>query len=156
MQVADPPPAFIRTAGRVMRCCAQRSTPRTMNSILLVGLGGFIGSVARYALGGWLLHLTVQGRFPLATFAVNVAGCLVAGVLAGLAERHGLFGADARLFLFTGLLGGFTTFSAFGLETTFLLRRGETWVAAGYVGASVLLGIAACWLGIRLASAWPR
>ena len=127
-----------------------------MNNLLLVGLGGFIGSVSRYTLGGWLLHLTVQGKFPLATFAVNVAGCLVAGVLAGLVERQGLFGAEARLFLFTGLLGGFTTFSAFGLETAFLLRRGETWTAAVYVGASVLLGIAACWGGIRLVSAWPR
>ena len=127
-----------------------------MNNILMVGLGGFVGSVARYKLGGWLLHLTTQGRFPYGTFAVNVLGCLVAGVLAGLVERHGLFSAEVRLFLFTGLLGGFTTFSAFGLETTFLLRRGEAWVAAGYVGASVLLGIAACWLGIRLASAWPR
>lgn len=127
-----------------------------MNNILMVGLGGFVGSVARYKLGGWLLHLSAQGRFPYGTFAVNVIGCLVAGVLAGLVERHGLFSAEARLFLFTGLLGGFTTFSAFGLETTFLLRRGETWTAAGYVGASVLLGIAACWLGIRLVSAWPR
>jgi CrcB protein len=127
-----------------------------MNNLLLVGLGGFIGSISRYALGGWLLHLTAQQRFPFGTFAVNVGGCLVAGVLAGLVERHGLFGADARLFLFTGLLGGFTTYSAFGLETAFLLRRGETCTAAGYVGASVLLGIAACWLGIRLVAAWPR
>lgn len=127
-----------------------------MNAILMVGLGGFIGSVARYLLGDWLLHLTAQGRFPYGTFAVNVLGCLVAGVLAGLVERNGLFSPDARLFLFTGLLGGFTTFSAFGLETAFLLRRGETWTAAGYVGASVLLGIAACWMGIRLVSAWPR
>lgn len=127
-----------------------------MNNILMVGLGGFIGSVARYTLGGWLLHLGAQGRFPLGTFAVNVAGCLIAGVLAGLVERYGLFSADARLFLFTGLLGGFTTFSAFGLETAFLLRRGEAWTAAGYVGASVLLGLAACWLGIRVVSAWPR
>lgn len=127
-----------------------------MNNLLLVGLGGFIGSVSRYTLGGWLLHLTVQGKFPLATFAVNVAGCLVAGVLAGLVERQGLFSADVRLFLFTGLLGGFTTFSAFGLETSVLLRRGDSWTAAAYVGGSVLLGVAACWLGMRLVSAWPR
>jgi fluoride exporter len=127
-----------------------------MTNLLLVGFGGFIGSVARYTLGGWLLHLTAQQRFPYGTFAVNVLGCLVAGVLAGLVERHGLFAAETRLFLFTGLLGGFTTFSAFGLETAFLLRRGETWTAAGYAGASVLLGLAACWVGIRLVSAWPR
>ena len=121
-----------------------------MTNILLVGLGGFIGSVARYKLGGWILHLTVQEKLPFGTFAVNVAGCLVAGVLAGLVEKHELFSAETRLFLFTGLLGGFTTFSAFGLETMFLLRRGEPWVAAIYAGASVLLGVIAVWLGIKI------
>ena len=120
-----------------------------MKGILLVGLGGFVGSVARYKLGGWLLHLTVQEKFPYSTFAVNVTGCLIVGVLAGLAERYELFGPGTRLFLFTGLLGGFTTFSAFGLETMFLLRRGEPWVAALYVVASVLVGLVAVWVGIK-------
>ncbi len=120
-----------------------------MTNILLVGLGGFIGSVARYKLGGWLLHLTAQEKFPYSTFAVNIVGCLVVGILAGLAEKHELFGQGARLFLFTGLLGGFTTFSAFGLETMFLLRRGEPWIAALYVVASVLLGLVAVWIGIK-------
>lgn len=127
-----------------------------MKNILLVGLGGFIGSVARYKLGGWVLHLTVQEKFPFSTFAVNVAGCLVVGVLAGLAERYEFFSPETRLFLFTGLLGGFTTFSAFGLETIFLLRRGEPWVAATYVGASVLLGIVAVWVGIKIVYLLPR
>lgn len=121
----------------------------TPNAVFLVGIGGFAGSVARYLLGGWLLHHTAQERFPWSTFAVNVVGCLVIGVLAGLAERHSMFGPGLRLFLFTGLLGGFTTFSAFGLETLFLLRRGEPWVAAAYVAGSVLLGLAAVWIGLR-------
>lgn len=120
-----------------------------MTNILLVGIGGFIGSVARYKLGGWLLHLTAQEKFPYSTFAVNIIGCLIVGVLAGLAEKYELFGPGARLLLFTGLLGGFTTFSAFGLETMFLLRRGEPWVAALYVVASVLLGLVAVWIGIK-------
>lgn len=120
-----------------------------MHPLLLVGLGGFAGSVARYLLGGWLLHHTAQERFPWSTFAVNVAGCLVIGLLAGLAERHSMFGPGMRLFLFTGLLGGFTTFSAFGLETLYLLRRGEPWVAAAYVAGSVLVGLAAVWIGMR-------
>lgn len=120
-----------------------------MKAILLVGLGGFIGAVARYKLGGVVLHLTAQERFPYSTFAVNVLGCLVVGILAGLAERFELFGPSTRLFLFTGLLGGFTTFSAFGLEATHLLRRGELWVAVLYAGASVVLGIAAVWMGIK-------
>lgn len=120
-----------------------------MNQLLLVGIGGALGAIARWKLGGWLLHLTVQEKFPYATFAVNVVGCLVIGVLAGLAERHGMFAQSTRLFLFTGLLGGFTTFSAFGLETLFLLRRGDPWVAALYVVASVLVGLAAVWAGWR-------
>ena len=121
----------------------------TLQSLFVVGVGGFIGSAARYALGGWLLHHTAQQRFPWSTFAVNVAGCLAIGVLAGLAERHALSGPGMRLFLFTGLLGGFTTFSAFGLETMFLLRRGELPVAAAYVAVSVLLGLLAVWLGMK-------
>lgn len=127
-----------------------------MKSILLVGLGGFIGSVARYKLGGLVLHLTAQERFPYSTFAVNVLGCLVIGLLAGLTERYELFGPGTRLFLFTGLLGGFTTFSAFGLDAVFLVRRGELLVAALYAGASVVLGITAVWLGLKLISVFPR
>ena len=127
-----------------------------MKALLLVGFGGFLGSIARYKLGGLVLHLTAQERFPYSTFAINVLGCLVAGVLAGLVERHHWFSADARLFLFTGLLGGFTTFSAFGLDAVFLLRRGEYAVAALYAGASIVVGLLAVWIGIRTVSLLPR
>ena len=127
-----------------------------MQSILLVGLGGFLGSIARYKLGGLVLQLLGQERVLYGTFAVNVLGCLVVGLLAGIAERHELFGADTRLFLFTGLLGGFTTFSAFGLETVQLIRRDELGPAAMYVGGGVALGIAAVWLGLKLATLLPR
>lgn len=127
-----------------------------LNGLLLVGLGGFAGSVARYKLGGYVLHLTVQERFPFSTLAVNILGCLLVGILAGLAERFDLFGPGTRLFLFTGLLGGFTTFSAFGLDAVFLLRRGELWVAALYAGASVVLGVTAVWFGLKLISLVPR
>jgi CrcB protein len=119
-----------------------------MKQILLVGLGGCVGSIARYKLGGFVLHHSLDWRFPLGTFAINVLGCLAAGILAGLAERQDLFSADTRLLLFTGLLGGFTTFSAFGVETAFLLRRGEYWVALAYVLASCVVGI-----GLLLAGA---
>ena len=127
-----------------------------INGVLLVGLGGFGGSVVRYKLGGYILHLTAQGRFPFSTLVVNVLGCLLVGVLAGLAERFDLFGAETRLFLFTGLLGGFTTFSAFGLDAVFLLRRGELWLAVLYAGASVFLGVTAVWFGLKLVSLLPR
>ena len=78
---------------------------------------------------------------------MNVLGCLVAGVLLGLAEKYDYFSADARLLLFTGVLGGFTTFSAFGLETMFLMRRGEWLVAGSNVVLSVTAGLVALWLG---------
>ena len=119
-----------------------------MKAMLLVALGGAIGSVARYKLSGYVLHQTIDWRFPAGTFAVNVLGCLVAGVLAALAEKQNLLSPDARLLLFTGLLGGFTTFSAFGLETMFLLKRGEVGIAAANVVLSVLAGLAALWIGM--------
>jgi CrcB protein len=127
-----------------------------MQGILLVGLGGFLGSVARYKLGGVILHMTAQSRFPYGTFTVNVLGCLVVGILAGVAERYDMFGPDTRLFLFTGLLGGFTTFSAFGLEAMYLIRRGDLAVAALYAGGSMALGITAVWVGLKLVSMLPR
>jgi CrcB protein len=117
---------------------------------LIVGLGGFMGSVGRYKLGGIILHHSAAWRFPLSTFVVNVLGCFLIGVLAALVEHRDMFSADTRLFLFTGLLGGFTTFSAFGYEGVFLIRRGEIAVAAAYAGLSVLCGFIAVWLGFRL------
>jgi CrcB protein len=123
-----------------------------MKGILLVALGGALGSVARYKMSGWVLQHTLDWRFPAGTFAVNVAGCLVAGVLAGLAEKHDLLSAEARLLLFTGILGGFTTFSAFGLETMFLIRRGDVLIAASNIVLSVLAGLLALWFGLGLAS----
>lgn len=123
-----------------------------MKAILLVALGGAVGSVARYKLSGLVLQHTLDWRFPAGTFAVNVLGCLVAGFLAGLAEKHDLLSADMRVLLFAGLLGGFTTFSAFGLETMFLLKRGDYAIALANVVVSVVAGLLALWLGLGLAS----
>lgn len=125
-----------------------------MKGLLLVAAGGALGSVARYLLSGWTLHHTVEWRFPLGTFLVNVIGCLAVGILGGLVVKHDLFSADTRLFLFAGLAGGFTTFSAFGLETFYLLRRDEALVAGGYVVASVAVGLLVLWLGFLAVS--PR
>jgi CrcB protein len=121
-----------------------------MKHLLIVGLGGCIGSMARYKLGGLVLHHSLDWRFPLGTFVVNVLGCLVAGILAGFVERHDFFSADTRLLLFTGFLGGFTTFSAFGVETVFLLKRGEVSVAVSYVVLSVIVGLGVLWLEIAM------
>ena len=124
----------------------------SLQALALVGLGGAAGAIARYLVAGWTMAAAAPQKFPLGTFAVNLAGCLLAGLLAGLAGRHpGWLSPDLRLLLFVGVLGGFTTFSAFGLETAHLLRRGEWLVAAGYAGGSVVLGIAAVWIGLRMA-----
>jgi CrcB protein len=121
-----------------------------MKQALIVGLGGFIGSIGRYKLGGAILHHSTAWRFPLSTFAVNVIGCFVIGALAALVEHRDFFSPETRLFLFTGLLGGFTTFSAFGYEGVFLLRRGEIGIAIAYAGLSVVCGFAAVWLAFKL------
>ena len=120
-----------------------------MQQLLLVGLGGALGAVARWKLSGLVLHHTSDWTFPLGTFIVNVLGCLIAGILAGLVTRLDYFSPDTRLFLFTGLLGGFTTFSAFGVETVYLLRRSEYPTALAYVLLSVTAAIAALWLAMR-------
>ena len=121
-----------------------------MKHLLLVGLGGGLGAIARYKLGGWVLHQTMSWRFPAGTFVVNVLGCLVTGLLAAYVERRDLLGPETRLLLFTGVLGGFTTFSAFGLETAYLLRRGEAGVAAAYVVGSVAVGLTALLLVMKV------
>lgn len=126
-----------------------------MKPLLLVALGGSIGSVIRYLLSLWIVQRCPDWRFPAGTFVINVAGCLVIGILSGLAVKPGAFSADARLFLFTGLLGGFTTFSAFGLETFHLLRRGEPMVAGAYVILSVVAGLVALAAGFSLAEGRP-
>lgn len=123
-----------------------------MRQIVLVAAGGALGTVARYWLSGWTLHHTAEWRFPLSTFLVNVTGCFAVGVLGGLVVKHDFFSANYRLFLFTGLAGGFTTFSAFGLETFYLLRRNELLVASSYAASSVLVGLLVLWLGFLLVS----
>jgi CrcB protein len=123
-----------------------------MKQALIVGLGGFIGSIGRYKLGGMILHHSASWRFPLSTFAVNVIGCFVIGALAAMAEHRDFFSADTRLFLLTGVLGGFTTFSAFGYEGVFLIRRGDVGIALAYASLSVLCGLAAVWLALKLFS----
>lgn len=119
-----------------------------MKGLLLVALGGAIGSMARFKLSGLVLHHTIDWRFPAGTFIVNVVGCLAAGVLAALAEKHDFFDSNVRLLVFTGVLGGFTTFSAFGLETVHLLKRGDVAIAGANVLLSVTLGLVALWIGM--------
>jgi len=120
---------------------------------LMVGSGGFIGSVARYALGGAVYSIVRTPLLPWGTLAVNVLGCLAIGFCGGLAESRQLFSPDARLFLFIGIFGGFTTFSTFGYETFALARDGETLLTAANILLQITLGLGAVWMGHVLSRA---
>jgi CrcB protein len=124
-----------------------------MIKLLLIGAGGFLGSVLRYLMSGFAQALSQSTLFPYGTLAVNVLGCLCIGFLSRLCVGSAFIGADAQAFLIVGILGGFTTFSAFGNETMNLIREGEAALALLNVGAQVLLGLGAVWLGYTLASA---
>ena len=122
-------------------------------SWLLVGLGGFIGSVGRYAGSGLAHRLLPQSAFPVGTLAVNVAGCLLIGLLAGLAEIRGVLSPAARVFLLIGVLGGFTTFSTFGYETLQMMRDGQLLRGTLNVTLQVVAGLFAVWAGDAIARA---
>lgn len=112
-----------------------------MHSLLAVAAGGAIGAVARYLLSAQILRVTGLG-FPFGTLSVNVLGGVLMGLLVSLFALHWNAGQELRLFLTVGLLGGFTTFSTFSMETILLFERGQ-WMAAGlYVLASVSLALA--------------
>jgi CrcB protein len=120
-------------------------------SILYVALGGALGSVSRYLLGTWTQSLSKSIDFPYGTLTVNLIGCFLIGFLSQLAEVRGAFTPESRAFVFIGILGGFTTFSAFGNEALNLLRDGETFNALANIGANVILGLLLVWLGRTVA-----
>jgi fluoride exporter len=115
---------------------------------LIVFVGAGIGGVLRHAMNraamifGW--------TFPWHTLLVNVSGCLLMGLVAGWFAFRGESGQDFRLFLTTGVLGGFTTFSAFSLDAALLWERGQVLSAALYIGGSVVLSVACVFLGLAL------
>lgn len=119
--------------------------------LLLIGAGGFAGSLARYLVTAAVLRLLPTTRFPWATLTVNVAGCLAIGLAAGYAEARELAQPELRLFLLIGFLGAFTTFSTFGYETLALLQSGRPLPALANAGLQLFLGLGATWLGLRLA-----
>ena len=120
-----------------------------MNNVLLVAAGGAIGASARHLVGVASLRAFGSG-FPVATLIVNIVGCLLMGIFIGLLSARFQGSEGLRLFVATGFLGGFTTFSAFSLDFTVLWERGETFLAIGYVAASVLVSLGALAAGLWL------
>ena len=120
---------------------------RNKVNILLIGIGGFLGAVSRYYLGGYVHQLLDKHNFPYGTFAVNVIGCLLIGFLGGFTESKQFISDEARTLLFIGFLGAFTTFSTFGYETMKLIWEQQMLMAGVNVSIHVILGLLAVWLG---------
>lgn len=121
-----------------------------IKNILLVGLGGATGSVLRFLCQKWISSIS-NLSFPLGTFLVNIAGCFLIGVLFSFAAKNENISYNTQLLLMTGLCGGFTTFSAFTLEGMGLLKEDKTGLFLFYIGGSVIIGLLATWIGIRIA-----
>ena len=115
--------------------------------ILFVGVGGFIGAILRYLVTNWVQDTLHTLSLPYGTLTVNMVGCLLIGLLAGLTESRNLLGPETRALILVGVLGGFTTFSTFGYETIQLIRDGESLAAFSNVGLQLCLGLVAVWIG---------
>lgn len=120
-----------------------------IKNILLVGFGGGIGSMARYLCQKWFVN-QYPASFPWGTFAVNFTGCFLIGLFWGLTFRSFTSNENWKLLLMTGLCGGFTTFSAFTLEGVGLLREQKLAVFFSYLVASIVLGLAATYAGMKI------
>jgi len=119
---------------------------------ILVGIGGAVGSMARHGLNHIIHQRNLASTFPLGIFVINIAGSGAIGVLAGLLASGRLaLSPDARTFLIVGILGGFTTFSSFSLDTLALMRSGQSAAAMLNVAGQVGLSLIAVWAGFRLA-----
>lgn len=117
-----------------------------MKILLAIGIGSFLGGISRYLLSQFI-QTKFLSAFPFGTLAVNILGCLLIGVVFGLSDKGNL-SQEWRLFLATGVLGGFTTFSAFSNETVNMLRDGQFWYAAAYIVSSIILGLLATFIGM--------
>lgn len=122
-------------------------TPYGLPQLLWVGVGGFLGSMGRFVVAGFFNRLSPALAFPIGTLAVNMLGCFLIGLLHGLAESRNMLGTDTRIFLFIGVLGGFTTYSTFGFESLALLKDGEFFKTSANILLHVVVGLSAVWIG---------
>jgi CrcB protein len=125
-----------------------------MYKLLLIGLGGGFGSILRYTLGGWVQESFSDGSFPLGTLFINITGCLAIGFLGMLFTGPFLIREEYRVAILVGILGGYTTFSTFGRETFLLANESEGMYALMNLLLSNTCGLAAVWVGHRLAEKW--
>ncbi len=116
-------------------------------TILIVGMGGFLGSVARY-LTQLLVERILHSTFPWGTFAANMAGCFIIGLVYAISERGGLLSPEWRIFLTVGFCGGFTTFSSFAFNNLVMLNERSYLQFSGNIFLSVFLGLTAVYLGV--------
>ena len=121
-----------------------------MRECLIVGVGGMLGSIGRYLAGSYFLHAFPNSKIPYGTLFVNLLGCFFIGLIAKQLERVDFYNTELRLLLITGVLGGFTTFSAFSIESLQLFREGAVSYALFYSLFSVMAGIIFSYLGFRL------
>lgn len=119
----------------------------TMKILLMVGTGSFAGGVLRYLTGVFMQRMT-QSVYPYGTLTANILGCLLIGIFFGLAERGNFLSPEWRIFLTTGLCGGFTTFSTFSLDALNLMNDRGIYTALAYIGISIFIGILFTFLGI--------
>ncbi len=122
-----------------------------MLNILLVGLGGFCGSISRYLISLGIQRIVSHSWLPYGTMTVNILGCLLIGLLGGLADIRQIISVETRLLLMVGFLGGFTTFSSFEFELFALARNNEFGALVVNLGLQLVLGFGAVWLGHTLA-----
>ena len=120
-------------------------------AILLVGAGGMVGAMLRFLVGTWVQN-AADGGFPYGTLTVNAVGCFTIGLVAWLAEARGPLSGSTQAFLVVGLLGGFTTFSAFGIDTVRLLRDGDLLAGSLNVVLQVAVGLSAVVIGLNIAN----
>lgn len=121
-------------------------------SAAMVGTGGFIGALFRFGLSGYIQRNASTLAFPYGTLLVNMLGCLLIGLLVGLMDTRHIVSPELRSFVLVGLLGGFTTYSTFGLETFALIRDGDYIRAVANVAVHVILGLLLVWVGYSFAS----
>lgn len=120
-----------------------------MKSLLIIGLGGFLGSIARYGISLFFSNFT-NLKFPFATLITNLLGCFIIGLVWGIIQKQNSINQDLSLFLIVGVCGGFTTFSTFAHENFSMLEHGNYINSLFYSAISLIIGVLAVWGGFNL------